>query len=155
MAKKKVEGRNRAASTHPVEGETTEKASALSRMEGEGAKLLKGVYDFLEKHVPGAPGKAREDAMQQAQKFFGEVNRAFEEQTHRLQRYERRLEATVEDVKRNVDDHLKRALSRLDIASKTEVVALEKSVDKLRRDVNKLAKAKASPPKAKRATATA
>jgi len=153
MAKKKVEGREGTASTPPVEEETKQKASALSRMETEGAKLLKGVYDFLEKHVPGVPGKAWEDAKQQAQRFFGEVNGAFEEQTRRLQRYESRLEATVEDMKRNADDQLKRALSRLDIATKTELEALEKSVDKLRRDVSKLAKA--SPPKAKRPTATA
>jgi hypothetical protein len=154
MEKAKVEETNRLRSTHPVEGETAEKASTLSRMEREGAKLVKRVYDFLEWHVSGAvPGKAREEALQQAQKFFGEVNRAFQEQTHRLQAYEKRLEATVEDMKRSVDDHVKRGLSRLDIATRTEVEALETSVQKLRKDMNKLAKS--SPRKPKGATAAA
>jgi polyhydroxyalkanoate synthesis regulator phasin len=153
MAKKESERLDRKQSTAPTEGGAKGNASALSRMEAEGSKLLKGVFDFLEKHVPGAPGKAREDAMKQAQKLFVEINRAFQEQAGRLQGYEKRLEATVEDVKRNVDEHVRRGLDRLDIATKTDVEALEKSVDKLRRDVNKLTKA--SPRKPKGATATA
>ena len=125
MAKKRTEEPNRSRSTHSVEGKTTEKATALSRMETEGAKLLKGVFDFLEKHVPGAPGKAREDTMKQAQKLFGEINRTLQEQAGRLQGYEKRLEATVEDVKRNVDEHVRRGLDRLDIATKTRYAAVQ------------------------------
>ena len=116
MAKQEVEGPYRKGSTAPAAVNAKEKASALSRMEAEGGKLLKGVYDFLE-----------------------------------LQEHEGRLEAAVQEAKRAVDDHLRRVLSRLDIATKTEVKELQKALDKLRKDVNK--RANASPRKAKGASA--
>jgi polyhydroxyalkanoate synthesis regulator phasin len=111
MARQEVDRTNRKRSA-PLAEYAKEKASGLSRMEAEGGKLIKGVFDFLDLRV-----------------------------------YEERLEAAVQEAKRAVDDHLRKTLSRLDIATKTEVKELKKAVDKLRKDVNKLANP--SPRKAK------
>lgn len=139
MAKKNV-GEPTGKGPSATGGDEKKQASAFSRMEAEGGKLLKGVFDFVEKNVPGASKKAREDATRQAQKLFGEWKRAFDEQGKQFQAYEKRLEAALQDLKKNVDEHVRRGFSRLDLATKTDVKELQKAVEKLRKDLNKFVK---------------
>ena len=145
MAKKSAEEPTGKEATC-TEGDAKKQTSAFSRMEAEGGKLLKGMFDFLEKNVPGASKKAREDATRQAQKLFGEWKRAFDEQGKQIQAYEKKLEAALQDLRKNVDEHVRRGFSRLDVATKTDVKEVQKAVDKLRKDLNRLVKA--SPPEA-------
>ena len=146
MAKERGERPNRGRSTSVVK-EAKGEASGLSRLEAEGGKLFKGMFDFLDQHIPGAPRKAREEAVGQAQKLFAELNRAFQEQARQLQAYEKRLETAAQEVKKSVDESVKRVLGRLDIATETEMKEVQKAVAKLRKDVNKLGKAAPGRPK--------
>ena len=134
-------------------------------IESEGEKLLKGMFDLFEKHVPVANRKAREDALRQAKKLLSEWDRVIEEQTRKLierlnvptrdelKEYERKIETAAQHLRKNMDEHLKRGLSRLDIATKTEVKEVVKAVDKLRKDVNKIVPPPPRKPKRKAARA--
>jgi len=156
--KKKSESDKRAKNL-----ETGESAPgfSLSRVEAEGERVIAGILDIFEKHIPEDKKSSLRGLEDQIRDLLKRWNRAFEDQARDLveklnlptkqdlKAYEGKLEALPLQVKTTVDKEIWRALYRLDIARRTDVEHLTNTVEKLKKEMAGMRRKAAPAPKGK------